>query len=186
MTYMTEGRNNWATPYEDAMRAAAARVAPARRRLTDHQAEQIVTEEFSARGIDIYPTTASSIAHNLRHPLWPFLHPFRARREGWTWGRPSDRPQEGPAITLEQLMARDARFIAQYEELAVRLRGVSEDEAKQAVERLLRETNQQVTASEVELFTLGIVDPEWAEKDPQRAERLSQQLENERGWEPPE
>jgi hypothetical protein len=56
-------------------------------------------------------------------------------------------------------MARDARFIAQYEELAVRLRGVSEDEAKQAVERLLRETNQQVTAAEVALFTLGSSTP---------------------------
>ncbi|MFL6042785.1 MAG: hypothetical protein ACJ740_15440, partial [Gaiellales bacterium] len=45
---MTEDGNSWAAPYEDAMQAAAAKVAPARRRLTDHQAEQIVTEEFSA------------------------------------------------------------------------------------------------------------------------------------------
>ena len=168
------------------MQAAAARVAPARRRLIDHQAEQIVTEEFSARGIDIYPSTASSIAHHLRHPFWPFLHPFRARREGWTWGWRKAKEPEDHALTLEQLMARGARFIERYEELVLRLRGVSEDAARQAVERLLRDTNQHVSAAEVELFTLGVVDPEWAEKDPQRAERLREQLENERGWEPPE
>jgi hypothetical protein len=31
-----------------------------------------------------------SIARNLLHPFWPFLHPIRARREGWTWTWRSD------------------------------------------------------------------------------------------------
>lgn len=72
-------------PYEQAMNAAAKRISPARRRLTDAQGEQIVNEEFSSRGIDIAAPAATSIARNLLHPFWPFLHPLRARREGWTW-----------------------------------------------------------------------------------------------------
>jgi hypothetical protein len=90
MTYVTEADDGWSA-LQDAMQAAAARIGPARRRLSDLQAEQIVVEEFSEREIDIYPSTATSIARNLRHPFWPFLHPVRARREGWTW-----RAQEAP------------------------------------------------------------------------------------------
>ena len=93
MVYMTEGRDSWTAPYEGAMHAAAVRIGPARRRLSDHQAEQIVAEEFLARGIDILPSAAISIARSLRHPFWPFLHPLEARRDGWTspWGRRKGR-----------------------------------------------------------------------------------------------
>jgi hypothetical protein len=80
-----EADENWFVPYEGAMNAAAHRIRPARRRLTDDQAAQIVIDEFSSRGIDLPAPTATSIARNLLHPFWPFLHPFRARREGWTW-----------------------------------------------------------------------------------------------------
>lgn len=90
MTRMTESRYNRFAPYEQAMEAAAARIRPARRRLTDRQAEQIVAAEFSARGIDIAAPAVISIARNLLHPFWPFLHPIRARREGWTWTSWSD------------------------------------------------------------------------------------------------
>jgi hypothetical protein len=68
------------------MKAAAARIRSPRRRLTDYQAERIVTDEFRLRGVDVAAPAATSIARNLLHPLWPFLHPLRARREGWTWG----------------------------------------------------------------------------------------------------
>lgn len=190
MAYVTEADDGWAV-LQDAMQAAAARIRPARRRLSDQQAETIVIEEFSAREIDIYTSAAISIARNLRHPFWPFLHPIRARREGWNWRRGKKRAREGPGVSLEELIARDARFIKEYESLAIRLRGVSEHEAREAVRRLLRETNQQLSDAEVELFTLGVVDPGWAEKDPQRAERLTQQLgteavQQERDWEPPD
>ena len=98
MAYMTEGRDSWTAPYEGAMHAAGVRIGPARRRLSDHQAEQIVAEEFLARGIDILPSAAISIARSLRHPLWPFLHPLQARRDGWTspWGRRKDGDIAGP------------------------------------------------------------------------------------------
>ena len=82
MVYMTEGRDSWTAPYEGAMHAAAVRIGPARRRLSDHQAEQIVAEEFLARGIDILPSAAISIARSLRHPFWPFLHPSRPAEMG--------------------------------------------------------------------------------------------------------
>ena len=81
-----EGDDNWVAPYQQAMEAAARRVRPARRRLTDDQAEQIVTDEFSSRGIDIAAPAATLIARNLLHPFWPLFHPLRARREGGTWG----------------------------------------------------------------------------------------------------
>ena len=71
--------------YEQAMNAAARRIRPARRRLTDEQAERIVAEEFSSRGMDLPGPTTTSIARSLLHPFWPFLHPLRARREGWRW-----------------------------------------------------------------------------------------------------
>lgn len=87
MARMTDDRF---APYEQAMKASAARIGPARRRFTDQQAARIVAEEFSARGIDIAAPAATSIARNLRHPNWPFLHPLRARREGWRWGRRRD------------------------------------------------------------------------------------------------
>ena len=80
-----ESDGDWFAPYEQAMNAAAHRIRPARRRLTDDQAERIVTEEFSSRGIDLPAPTATSIARNLLHPFWPFLHPLRARRAGWKW-----------------------------------------------------------------------------------------------------
>lgn len=90
MAHMTQSGDDRFAPNEQAMRAAAARIRPARRRLTDQQAERIVTDEFSALGIDIAAAAATSIARNLRHPLWPVLHPLRARREGWTCGWRSD------------------------------------------------------------------------------------------------
>ena len=160
--------------------ACASRIAPARRRLSLDAAESIVLDEHSARELTLVEGAARRMAEALlRHPLWPFLHPIRARREGWTWAWRTGSAPEEPAVTLEQLIARDAHFMGEYETLAMRLRGASEDEAREAVKRLLREANQQLSAAEVELFTLGAVDPGWAEKDPQRAERLRRQVESE-------
>lgn len=90
MARMADSGSNRFAPYEEAMKAAATRIRPARRRLTDHQAERIVADEFSARGIDIAVPAATGIARNLLHPFWPFFHPIRARQEGWTWGRRRD------------------------------------------------------------------------------------------------
>jgi hypothetical protein len=176
---MDPGGNRLAR-YQEAFMACASRIAPARRRLSLGAAESIVLDEHSARELPLVEGAARRMAEELlRHPLWPFLHPIRARREGWTWGWRTSTAQEEPAVTLEQLIARDARFMEEYEALARRLRGASEDEAREAVQRLLRETNQQLSAAEVDLFTLGAVDPGWAEKDPKRAERLRQQLASE-------
>jgi hypothetical protein len=85
ITPMTQDRYNSLAVYEQAMDAAIARIRPDRPRLSDQEGEQIVIEEFSARGINIAAPAASSIAFNLLQPGWPFLHPFRARREGWLW-----------------------------------------------------------------------------------------------------
>jgi hypothetical protein len=76
--------------HTDAMRVAADRIRRDRKRLSRRDAEQIVSAEFAARGVPVVPSAASSIARNFLNPHWPFLHPFRARREGWTWG-PSRR-----------------------------------------------------------------------------------------------
>jgi hypothetical protein len=176
---MDPGGDRLAT-YQEAFMACASRIAPARRRLSLDAAESIILDEYSLRDITLLEGAARRMAEELlRHPLWPFLHPIRARREGWTWGWRKDGTPEESAITLEQLIARDAAFIEKYETLAMRLRGAPEDEAREAVQQLLRETKQRVSAADLELFTLGVVDPAWAEKDPQRAERLRQQLENE-------
>jgi hypothetical protein len=82
---MAQDRHNSLAAYEQAMDAAISRIGPDRSRLSDQEGEQIVIEEFSARGINIAAPAAASIAFNLLHPGWPFLHPFRARREGWRW-----------------------------------------------------------------------------------------------------
>jgi hypothetical protein len=166
--------------YQEAFVKCASRIAPARRRTSLDAAVSIVFEEYASCGITLDEGPARMIAQELlRHPLWPFLHPIRARREGWTWERPRHRAREATGSSREQITASHTRFVDEYETLAVRLRGVSEDEAREAVQQLLRELNQHLSAAEVEVFTLGVVDPGWADNDPQRAKRLRQQVENE-------
>jgi hypothetical protein len=74
--------------YQEAFVACASRIAPARRSLFLEEAVSIVRHEYAARGISLPEDAARATARELlRPPLWPFLHPLRARREGWTWGR---------------------------------------------------------------------------------------------------
>jgi hypothetical protein len=77
----------WAEKFSRAMEASARSIAPNRRRLSDDDARTIVLESFASHGYPMPPVTARSIARNLLHPYWTWLHPIRARREGWrfTW-----------------------------------------------------------------------------------------------------
>ncbi len=76
-------------------------------------------------------------------------------------------------------MASHDRFVNEYEALAERLRGGSESEVRDAIQRLIHQSNKQMSSTEVDLFTLEVIDPDWAANDPERAQRLMRQLENE-------
>ena len=76
-------------------------------------------------------------------------------------------------------MASHDRFVNEYEALAERLRGGSDSEARDAIQRLIHETNQRMSSTEVDLFTLEVIDPDWAARDPERAQSLMRQLESE-------
>lgn len=71
--------------YVQALSAAAARIRSNRRRLSLPEAARIVEGELAAHGISANPVASERFAYNVLHPFWPFLHPIRARREGWTW-----------------------------------------------------------------------------------------------------
>lgn len=81
----------------------------------------------------------------------------------------------------EELSARHDAFTQAHRSLAAHMAGHSEDEVRSALTRLLAEHRQSLSATEMELWTLEIADPEWAGKDPQRAARLMEQLGSEPG-----
>jgi hypothetical protein len=82
-----------------ALRDAAQRIIPNRKRMTREDAENIVREEFARRGL---PTSSEDVAHQARTfhrgPFWPFLHPRQARREGWrtVWPWSSEHDEQDP------------------------------------------------------------------------------------------
>ena len=79
----------------------------------------------------------------------------------------------------EQLMARDRAFTEAHQALLDQLRSTTEETARAALLDLLATHQQRLSPTEVELWTLEIVDPEWAKRDPQRAARLMAQLQRE-------
>jgi hypothetical protein len=90
MTRMTDSWDNRAARHQQALKAAAARIRPARHRLSDQEAEQIVAHEFSVRGLNLAAPGPARVARSLLHPGWPLLHPIKARREGWSWRSSKD------------------------------------------------------------------------------------------------
>jgi len=73
-----------------AMRAAAKRIVPFRRKMALEDAEYIVRTEFERQGIRLTPHAVRQHAKSLHtKPLSPLLHPIRTRRAGWTcsWRR---------------------------------------------------------------------------------------------------
>lgn len=68
--------------YHDAFVASASRIAPPRGSLSLDEAEAIVIDEHSARGITLRDGAARKVADELLWPhLWRWLHPFKAHRE---------------------------------------------------------------------------------------------------------
>lgn len=68
------------------MRAAARRIIPVRHQMSIEDAEDIVRMEFERHGIDLSGHAAKQHAKALHtKPLNPWLHPIRARANGWTW-----------------------------------------------------------------------------------------------------
>jgi hypothetical protein len=73
-----------------ALRAAAQRIIPNRKRMTREDAEGIIRMEFASRGLPVVPETLAQYARSMhRGPAWSLLHPRQARREGmrfaWPW-----------------------------------------------------------------------------------------------------
>lgn len=72
-----------------ALKAAAQRITPNRKRMTREDAENILRMEFARRGLPVVPEALARYARSFhRDPSWPFLHPRQARREGWRFGWP--------------------------------------------------------------------------------------------------
>ena len=68
--------------YHEAFVASASRIAPVRRTLSLDEAEAIVIDEHSTRGITLRGGAAREVADELLWPrLWRLLHPFKAHRE---------------------------------------------------------------------------------------------------------
>ena len=79
--------------HAEAMKNAWRRIRRNRRRLAPADAENIVREEASARGVKVPGHVMRHMARNaLRSFWWPFLHPKQARREGYhfQWERDSE------------------------------------------------------------------------------------------------
>ena len=74
------------------------------------------------------------------------------------------------------LQERDAAFQEAHAALAKRLAGQPEERVRAAMQRLLDEHGVRLSGTEAELWTLEVVDPAWAEKDPTRARELLLQL----------
>lgn len=85
----------WLDGHLAAMRAAAKRIVPNRKRMTIDDAQDIVRAEFARRQLHLADGAVMRFARDLhRGPYWPFLHPVQARREGgrftWRWQRDAD------------------------------------------------------------------------------------------------
>ena len=71
--------------YGEALRAAYAAIIPRRRHLDLGSATRIIEAEFASRRVALSRASAEDHAYNALHPFWTFLHPVRARRQGWRW-----------------------------------------------------------------------------------------------------
>ncbi len=82
-----------AQAHVEAYVAAARRIRRNRRRLTPAGAETIIREEARTRGISLSERNVQETARiQLTPPWWPWLHPWKAREQGWRFVWEKDEP----------------------------------------------------------------------------------------------
>ena len=99
------------TLYTEALRAAAQRIVPNRRSISREEAEDIVRDEYAARGLSILEPAVEAQARQLhRSPTWPLRHPIQARREGSRLGpsSPWSRGEWSVPDSVEALANKEA------------------------------------------------------------------------------
>jgi hypothetical protein len=81
------GDQDYSDGLHGAIRDAAQRINPKRRRITLDNAEDVLRRELERHGVaPLSPSAVTYIAKNLhRGQLWPLLHPIQAHREGGRW-----------------------------------------------------------------------------------------------------